>query len=197
MVCSRPSNGVPFTIAVRADGPVRSVADLRGRRVIGKPDDAAMLLFPTLADACGIAPASVQVAVSHLPMGEQVRDGLMVTRRLLDQSPEAVRALVEGLNQGVYDTVADIDAGMAALARAAPGVNVAVQRRRLQGTLDIEMAHPEGARIGIGDVDDARLQRGIAHMARTLGWASAPSAAEVFRRDFLPPLEERVRSLVR
>ena len=30
--------------------------------------------------------------------------------------------------------------------------------RRLQGTLAIEMAHPEGKRIGIGDMDDARLR---------------------------------------
>ena len=234
-------NQVPFTIAVRADGPVHTAADLAGRRLVGKPDDAAIIVFPALAAAAGLDPASVAVALSGLPMGEQVRDllmqgktdgvfgfvntiiaaaaplgvdasalrfieyarwlpdlygnGLMVSRRLLADSPETVRALVHGLNRGVCDTLQDIDAGMAALARAAPSINVAVQRRRLQGTIQIEMAHPEGAHIGIGDVDSVRLQRGLDQVARSCGWPRQPRADEIFTRAFLPPLHDRARAL--
>lgn len=234
-------NQVPFTIAVRADGPVHTAADLAGRRLVGKPDDAAIIVFPALAAAAGLDPASVAVALSGLPMGEQVRDllmqgktdgvfgfvntiiaaaaplgvdasalrfieyarwlpdlygnGLMVSRRLLADSPETVRALVHGLNRGVCDTLQDIDAGMAALARAAPSINVAVQRRRLQGTIQIEMAHPEGAHIGIGDVDSVRLQRGLDQLARSCGWPRLPRADEIFTRAYLPPLRDRARAL--
>ena len=53
-----------------------------------------------------------------------------------------MRALVHGLNRGVCDTLQDIDAGMAALARAAPSINVAVQRRRLL----------DGITTAVGDV---------------------------------------------
>ena len=106
-----------------------------------------------------------------------------------------MHALVQGLNQGVRETVQDIDAAIAALVRAAPTIDPVVQRRRLLGTLASEMAHPEGARIGIGDVDDIRLQRGVAQLARSCGWPGAPTAAELFTRAFLPPLHERVRSL--
>jgi NitT/TauT family transport system substrate-binding protein len=236
-------NRVPFTIAVRAEGPIRQASDLAGRRLIGKPDDAAMILFPALAAAAGLDRRSVQVEVSPLPMGEQVRDalmtgrvdgvfgfvntviaaaaplgvdagalrfieyadwlpdlygnGLMVSRSLLAAAPGMVRALVHGLNQGLRETLQDIDAGMAALAQFAPTIDVAVQRRRLLGTLAVEMAHPEGARIGLGDVDDARLARGVAQLAASCGWARAPGAAELFTREFLPPLHERVRSLAR
>jgi NitT/TauT family transport system substrate-binding protein len=236
-------NRVPFTIAVRAGGPIRVAADLPGCRLIGKADDAAMLLFPALADAAGFDCASVQVAESSLPMGQQVRDalmtgavdgvfgfvntiiaaatplgvdarslhfieyadeladlygnGLMVSRRLLREAPLAVRALVLGLSQGVRDTVADIDAAMAALSRAAPTIDVAVQRRRLLGTMQMEMSHPEGARIGIGDVDDDRLGRGLGQAARSCGWPSTPKADQVFSRAFLPPLHDRVRTLAR
>ena len=232
-------NQVPFTIAVRADGPVHTPRDLAGKRVIGKPDDAAIVAFPALADAAGLDPASVSVLLSKLPMGEQVRDvlmqggaegvfgfvntviaaaaplgvpasalrfieylhwlpdlygnGLMVSRRLLAESPDAVRALVHGLHRGVQDTLQDVGAGMAALQRAAPGINLPVQRRRLEGTIAIEMAHPEAAQIGIGDVDSARLQRGLDQLARSCGWPRAPRADEVFTSAFLPPLQARTR----
>ena len=236
-------NQVPFTIAVRSDGPLRTAADLAGCRLVGKADDAAIIVFPALAEAAGLNLASVSVQLSPLPMGQQVRDlllggqvdgvfgfvntiiaastplgvdagalrfieyaqwlpdlygnGLMVSPRLLAGSPQAVQALVHGFNRGVRDTLHDIDAAMAALARAAPAVDVAVQRRRLVGTLGSEMAHPEGARIGLGDVDSARLQRGISQLARSCDWPRVPSADQVFTRAFLPPLPERTRPPVR
>ena len=72
-----------------------------------------------------------------------------------------------------------------------------VQRRRLQGTLAMEMAHPEGARIGIGDMDDERLKRLIERLVRVKRLPRTPAIEEVFDRSFLPPPEQRVRSLAR
>ena len=120
---------------------------------------------------------------------------LMVARPLIARAPDLVRALVHGVNRGLVDTLADIDAGIAAVARAAPRIDRDVQRRRLVGTLRAEMAHPEGARIGIGDVDDDRLARAAALLARTCGFARTPAAGEIFTRRFLPALEQRVRTL--
>lgn len=230
-------NQVPFTIAVRSDGPVHAVRDLAGRRLVGKPDDAAILVFAALAAAAGLDPAAVSVQLSTRPMGEQVRDlllggeadgvfgfvntilaastplgveasalrfieyvqwlpdlygnGLMVSRRLLTESPGVVRALVHGLNRGVCETLQDLEAGMAALQRAAPGINLPVQRRRLEGTIAKEMAHPETLRIGLGAVDAERLQRGIDQVARSCGWPRSPRADELFTPAFLPALPER------
>jgi NitT/TauT family transport system substrate-binding protein len=59
------------------------------------------------------------------------------------------------------------------------------------------MAHPEGARIGIGDMDDQRLARLITQIVQTKRLPRTPSVREVFDRSFLPPLEQRVRSLGR
>ena len=68
---------------------------------------------------------------------------------------------------------------------------------RLKTTLDIEMAHAEGRRIGIGDVDDVRLARSIALVAETNGLLSVPPTRNAFVREFLPPLAERVTSLAK
>lgn len=57
----------PYTIAVDAGGPVRSPADLPGRRLVSHPNDAAWLLFPEFCRATGIDPDSVSVTPSNLP----------------------------------------------------------------------------------------------------------------------------------
>jgi NitT/TauT family transport system substrate-binding protein len=59
------------------------------------------------------------------------------------------------------------------------------------------MAHPEGARIGIGDMDDSRLERLIALTVEAKKLPRKPSVREVFDRSFLPPDAERIRSLAR
>jgi NitT/TauT family transport system substrate-binding protein len=78
--------------------------------------------------------------------------------------------------------------------------NPASNLRRLVGTLELEMGREEGARLGIGDLDDARLQRGIHLLATSEKLANKkiariPNASELFSRSFLPPLEQRVRQL--
>lgn len=234
-------NAPPFTIAVRADSVIRRAADLAGCTIAGHAQDAALRLFPALADAAGIAVESVTVTPSPAGLGEQVRDlllggrvdgvfgfvntivaalapvgidparlrfinyadvlpdlysnSLMVSRDLIARAPDHVRALVHGLNRGVIDTLADIDAGIEAVFRAAPAIDRAVQRQRLVGTLNAEMAHPEGARIGIGDIDDARLARAIALLARSGGWPRVPDPSEVFSRAYLPEVLHKTRTL--
>ncbi|MEP1586713.1 MAG: hypothetical protein ABJZ90_18880 [Paracoccaceae bacterium] len=61
-----------------------------------------------------------------------------------------------------------------------------VNNRRLIGTLELEMAHSEGARIGIGDMDDDRLSRLIYLIAETKDLPRTPSVSEVFDRSFHP-----------
>lgn len=235
-------NTVPFTIAVAADGPIRTAADLVGRRVIGHPNDAALLTFDLYARAAGIDAAKVAVERSGQGMGEQVADmlagrgadavfgfvntivasaaplgidghrslrflnfadhlpdmygnALFATRELYRDAPATLRDLVPALNRALADTVAEPDAAIDALLRRSPGADRAINRTRLLGTLRGEMAHPEGARLGIGDMDDGRLARLIALIVETKRLPRRPAVREVFDRTFLPPDGERIRSL--
>lgn len=235
-------NSVPFTIAVPARGPIRTPADLKGRRLIGHPVDAALITFDLFAAATGLDATTVRIERAGSSMGSQVADmlsgqgadgvfgfvntiiasiaghgidpkdlrfinyadhlpdmygnTLFVTRELHTSNPAAITGMVRAFNRGLRDTVANPDAAIDALEKRTT-IRRAVDHTRLVGTLRSEMAHPEGARIGIGDMDDARLSRLIALIVRTKKLPRTPTVREVFDRRFLPPKAERITSLAR
>jgi NitT/TauT family transport system substrate-binding protein len=118
-------------------------------------------------------------------------NGVLVSRQLLRDKPQAVAGLVRAVNKAVRDTVADPDAAIAALMKREPLLNQALEKRRLLYTLRTVMLTPEVATGGIGDVNDARMTRAIGQMKEAFELANAPAAGEVFDRRFLPPLAER------
>jgi NitT/TauT family transport system substrate-binding protein len=120
---------------------------------------------------------------------------LMVSSALADQEPQVVRGLVRAVNRGLADTLQNPVAAIEAVAARNPALNRAANLARLQGTLALEMAHPEGARLGIGEVDDARLGRAIALIVQAKGYPGTPLPGDVFSRAFLPPLADRVTAL--
>lgn len=235
-------NRVPFTIAVPAKGPIRTPADLSGRRLIGHPLDAALVAFDLFAAATGLDPGAVRIERAASSMGSQVEDmlagrgadgvfgfvntiiasiaplgidpkdlrfidyadhlpdmygnTLFVTRELYDADPGAVAGMVRAFNRGLRDAAASPEAAIDALEKRA-AIRRAVDLTRLVGTLRSEMAHPEGARLGVGDMDDGRLARLIDLIARTKKLPRRPAIGEVFDRRFLPPPAERIRTLAR
>ena len=90
----------------------------------------------------------------------------------------------------------DYDAAVESVARREPLINKAVEKERLIATLTDEMSHPEAARIGNGDVDDARFKASIAIVAEANGLARTPAPEEIFSRAFLPPMAERLTKLI-
>lgn len=236
-------NASPSTVAVDADGPVRSPRDLEGRQLIGHDTDVALRTFGAFCRQAGVNESRVRVSssfggmagmveqmlgssevhgvfgyvstldaalaaskpelarrVRHLKYAEHAGDlygsALFATRLMLAQHPQAVQGMVRAFNDGLVALLRDPEAGLDAVLRRSGGRRE-VERLRLQTTLAIEMAHAEGRRLGIGDVDPARLQRAIALMAATRGLPRVPALDEVFQRDFLPPLAQRVTSLAR
>lgn len=122
---------------------------------------------------------------------------VMVSRTLASQSPELVRSLLQAFTRGLKDAILQPDAAIDAVAARDPSIDRATERTRLQGTLDGEMAHPEGERLGIGEVDDGRLAANVVQMVEARKLARVPGILEVFSHDFLPPINERVTSLGR
>lgn len=236
-------NASPSTVAVDADGPVRTPKDLEGRQVIGHETDVALRTFGAFCQQAGVDAARVRVdtawggmasmvaqmlgsgtvhgvfgyvstlaaaladgrpdlarRVRYLKYAEHAPDlygsALFATRRMLADHPQAVRGMVRAFNDGLMALTRDLDAGIDAVLRRSGGRRD-VEMLRLRTTLDIEMAHPEGRRLGIGDMDTARLERAIALIAHSRRWPNVPAVGDVFVRDHLPPLAARVTSLAR
>jgi len=128
-------------------------------------------------------------------MTDSYGSAVMVNRQLAATSPELVRGVLRAFTRGLRDTILQPDEAIAAVARRDATIDRAIERARLQGTLEGEMAHPEGQRIGIGDADPGRLATSIVHMVEVRKLERVPGILEVFRDDYLPPINERITSL--
>lgn len=120
---------------------------------------------------------------------------VMVTPALRERHPQAVAGLVRAVHRGLVDTVADLDAAIDAVARRNPALDRAANRSRLAGTLALEMAHPEGARLGIGAVNPERIAATVALMVQAKALPGLPAPDRLFDDRYLPPLDQRVRTL--
>jgi len=126
---------------------------------------------------------------------EMYGNTLFITRDVYRDRRLLVERLVRALNRGLAETAAAPSAAIDALVKFSPGANRDINLTRLVGTLKAEMAHPEGARIGIGDMDDQRLAQLIEQVVAVKKLPRKPRLDEVFDRSFLPPDAERIRSL--
>jgi NitT/TauT family transport system substrate-binding protein len=61
LACYAMFNNPPFTIAVKADGPIKVVKDLEGKTIGGPANDAALKLFPAFARLAGIDASKVTI----------------------------------------------------------------------------------------------------------------------------------------
>ncbi len=171
-----------------------SPAKLVAAMLDGK-SDGIFGYFTTLTAAAmtnNLAPTDV---LRFLRFDESLPDfygsAVMASEKLVSERPGVVARAVSAINKGVIATIADPDAAIATVMKRAPDLRRDVELERLKGTLAREMAHPEGKTIGIGDADDARLARSIAILSKAKALPTTPPLRNIFRRDFLPPLDER------
>lgn len=185
------ATGLPADLPVTIDARhhrelVREVVDTPGMGLFG--------FVNTLASAAieaGIDPAQLH----HLEWRHHVPDlagaAIMARPDFVARHPEAVAGFVTAVNRALIEVIADPEAGIDAMMRLSPQADRAANLARLTGTLALEMAHGDNARLGIGDVDPGRLARAIALIAAVKALPSRPEAARVFDRRFLPPLRQR------
>lgn len=232
-------NRPPFTIAVKADGPIKRPKDFEGRTLGGAANDGALKLFPAFAKLTGIDPSKVQITNMQPNLREQMlqrgqvdgafgfvntirfsaklvnidpdkdfrfinygdygmdlySNAVIVSRKLVTENPDAVKGLVRAINRGVADALKDPDAAVESVAKREPLINKAVEKERWIATIKDEMSHPEIAKHGLGDVDDARFKRSIDIVVEADQLPRTPGPDEMFSRAFLPPAADRITAL--
>jgi NitT/TauT family transport system substrate-binding protein len=122
-------------------------------------------------------------------------NALIVSKKLAKDNPQAVRGLIAAINHGLEDTLKDPDAAVAAVAKREPLIKSPVERERLDATLKDEMNHPEIAKIGLGNVDPARLKRSIDILVDADSLPRTPAPSEIFTPEFLPPTSDLPKKL--
>lgn len=118
-------------------------------------------------------------------------NGVMVSRKLAQEQPAAVRGLLKAINRAVHDALANPDAALDAMMKREPLLDRATEKERLLLTTRWLIDTPESKEIGIGDMKDDRLAAAIKQVAESYELARVPANGEVFNRSFLPPRAER------
>jgi NitT/TauT family transport system substrate-binding protein len=231
-------NQPPFTVAVKAESPLKAPKDFEGKTLGGAANDGALKLFPALCKLAKIDCGKVKITNMQPNLREQMlmqgqvdgvfgyvntirfsaklmgveekqlrfinygdygmdlySNAIIVSKRLVKEKPEAVRGLVRAINKGIHDSLKDLDASVAAVAKREPLIKVPVERERFVQTLKDEMNHPEIAKIGLGNVDMARLKKSIDILVEANALPRTPAVDEIFTPAFLPPTAELPKQL--
>jgi len=122
-------------------------------------------------------------------------NGLVVSQKLLKEKPKAVAGLVRALNRAVIETAAAPAAAVELLLKAEPLINTELETRRLVYAFKTHIVTPETDSIGVGDIDEVRMAKGIKLLVETYNLPAAPPVPSVFDRSFLPPKSERALKL--
>jgi NitT/TauT family transport system substrate-binding protein len=233
-------NRPPFTVAVRADGPIKTPKDFEGRTLGGAANDGALKLFPAFAKLAKIDASKVTITNFQPNLREQMlmrgqADGvfgyvntirfsaklsgidpdknirwinygdygmdlysnaIIVSKKLLKENPKAVTGFLRAINKAVVDSIKDPKMSVAAVLKREPLIKMDVELERFDATIKDEMNHPELAKIGLGDVDDARLKASIDILVEADKLPRSPAVSEIFTREFLPPKADRPHKLV-
>jgi len=225
----------PFALLVKTDSPIKTIADVAGKKLGSPAGGAAIKLFPLLAKKNGLDPAKVEVVSMAPNLQEQMlirgdvdvsalfsatsymnlvalkldpdkdfrwiyyadggldlySNGIMVSRKLAREKPEAVKGLLRAIAKAMKDCVANPDAAIELLAKQEPLINKDIEKRRLIYTVKNLIATAEAGELGVGDMRDARMAEAIKAIAEAYELPKSPAVADVFSRAFLPAKAER------
>lgn len=103
-----------------------------------------------------------------------------------------MRGLVKAINRAIIEVSASPAVGIAVLKEVEPLTNPELEKQRLIYTIDQQLRTDEVAKLGLGDLDDARLAGAIKTVSEAYALPRTPALDEVFNRSFLPPKADRV-----
>ena len=123
-------------------------------------------------------------------------NALIFSKKFVKENPNAVKGFLRAINKAVIDTLKDQKTSVAAVIKREPLMKMDIELERMDATIKEEMNHPEIAKIGLGDIDDARMQKAIDILVDANKLPRTPAISEIFTRDLLPPASERPHKLL-
>ncbi len=119
-------------------------------------------------------------------------NGIAASPMFLKQQPEAVKAFIRASIKGFQDMVQDPAMAVAMTLKYEPLLNGEIERDRLKLAMECCIVTPNVRKNGVGDVDMARVARGVAILVKGFGLPSTPKAEAVFNPSYLPAQKDRM-----
>lgn len=119
-------------------------------------------------------------------------NGVAAAPEFLKAHPDAVKAFIRATIKGVQDMVKDPAMAVQMTLKYEPLLNADIERDRLKLAMACCIITPNVLKDGFGDVDKARLQRGIDIVAQGYKLPTTPKADTVFDSAYLPPQKDRM-----
>lgn len=111
---------------------------------------------------------------------------LLTSRRWAEANPAAVTGLIRGLIRAQYETLADPAMAVEVLRRREPLTDVPLETARLRMALDELTFTPHVRQNGFGQVDTARVQRGIDMVRDAFGITRQVPWSDIYDPRYLP-----------
>jgi len=101
-------------------------------------------------------------------------------------NPAAVTGFIRAVAKGWKDVIADPAAGAAMIVKRNPAMDVALETRRLQLSIDANVLTDYAKANGIGGIDPARFEKALGQLAENFTFENAPDAGKIFTGKYLP-----------
>jgi NitT/TauT family transport system substrate-binding protein len=111
---------------------------------------------------------------------------LLTTPEFADKNPETIKKVVKTVVEAWKIATAHPDKAIAAIKKRDPLIDEKVERARLEVVLKNAILTDRVRRMGLGDVEPARMQQTIDMVAKTFN-LPALDANSIYRPDYLPP----------
>jgi len=118
-------------------------------------------------------------------------NAVLVNSKFAEEKPEAVRAFLRALVDGVNETVRSPFAAVESVLRRNDAAPREVELERLRMALQDNILTPEVKAKGYGGVDGARLERAIDQLGLAYSFKTRPKTGDVFDASFLPDAADR------
>jgi NitT/TauT family transport system substrate-binding protein len=159
----------------------------------GEVDAITGLSFSSALDLKqrGVPPDDINVLLMADYGVELYGSAVLVNSKFAEEKPEAVRAFLRGVVNGINETVRSPFAAVESVLRRNDAAPREVELERLRMALQKNILTPEVKAKGYGGVDGARLQRSIDQLGPAYSFKTRPKPGDVFDPSFLPDSADR------
>lgn len=117
-------------------------------------------------------------------------NAIIASEKLIKENPAAIKAFLAAFTRGVKDVMADPPASISHVKARDGIVNVPLETRRLQLSIDSVIASPDAYAEGFGQIDPSRLSLMASQISDAYGTKTRVDPKAVWNGSFLPSKAE-------